>query len=75
MGLISDAGFLGDLVSIYVLFAPSKTPSAVVVRLNREVVKLVKQGEIRERFFRSGMDTLDSTPEESPHSYRRTCSG
>ncbi len=62
---IATAGVPGyESVSMYGLFAPAKTPSSVVARLNREVVTLLKQRDIRERFFRSGMETLGSTPEE-----------
>ncbi len=62
---IAAAGVPGyESVSMYGLFAPAKTPTAIVSRLHREVVVVLKQPEIRERFFRSGMETVGSTPEE-----------
>jgi len=62
---IAAAGVPGyESVSMYGLFAPAKTPAPVVARLHREVVAVLRQPEIRERFFRSGMDTVGSSPEE-----------
>jgi len=62
---IAAAGVPGyESVSMYGLFAPAKTPAPVIARLHREVVAVLRQPEIRERFFRSGVDTVGSSPEE-----------
>ena len=50
--------------SITGMFAPAKTPDALVRRLNRETVAVLKSAEVRERFFNSGVETVGSSPEE-----------
>ena len=44
------------------MLAPAKTPSAVIARLNTEVVKILAQPEIRTRFGELGYETVGSTP-------------
>ncbi len=48
----------------YAFFAPGKTPSPVVGRLNAEIVAIMKQPDVREVLGRAGMDAASSTPEE-----------
>ena len=50
--------------SIYALFAPAGTPAAIVQRLHQESVKVLQSTEVRERFLKSGMEAVGSTPEE-----------
>ena len=50
--------------SIVGLFAPAKTPEAVVARLNQEIVRVLGRAEVKERFLSSGVETVGSTPEE-----------
>jgi tripartite-type tricarboxylate transporter receptor subunit TctC len=50
--------------ALYVMFAPAKTPSAVIARLNQETVRYLTQANVKENFFASGMDAAGSTPEE-----------
>ena len=50
--------------SIVGLFAPAKTPAAVIARLNQEIVRVLNRPEIKERFLSSGVQTVGSTPEE-----------
>jgi len=46
------------------LFAPTGTPAAIVGRLNREIVQLLNQPDMKEKFFNSGVEAVGSTPEE-----------
>jgi tripartite-type tricarboxylate transporter receptor subunit TctC len=45
-------------------FAPAKTPSAIVARLQKEVARVVHTAEVRERFAQMGLDPVGGTPEE-----------
>jgi tripartite-type tricarboxylate transporter receptor subunit TctC len=45
-------------------FAPAKTPSAIVARLQKEVARVVHTTEVKERFAQMGLDPVGSTPEE-----------
>jgi tripartite-type tricarboxylate transporter receptor subunit TctC len=45
-------------------FAPAKTPSAIVARLQKEVARVVHSAEVKERFAQMGLDPVGGTPEE-----------
>jgi tripartite-type tricarboxylate transporter receptor subunit TctC len=53
-----------DSVGIYGVFAPAKSPSAIINRLNQEIVRFLKTAEARERFFKSGVEAVSSSPQE-----------
>jgi tripartite-type tricarboxylate transporter receptor subunit TctC len=60
-----EAGVPGyDLVSWQGIFAPAGTPKDVVQRLNAELVKILKQPDVRERFESLGLEPVGNTPEE-----------
>lgn len=46
------------------MFAPAKTPEAIVRRLNREVVRELNRPDIKEKYFDTGVETVGSSPEE-----------
>ncbi len=46
------------------VFAPAKTPAALIRQLNQEIVRVLHRSEVRERFFASGSEVVGSTPEE-----------
>lgn len=50
--------------AIHALFAPVRTPSPIVARLNREVRRYLESPEARNVFLRGGIETAASTPEE-----------
>ncbi len=63
---MASAGFAGyEAVSIYGLFAPAKAPAAIIARLNQETVRVLGNATTKERFFRAGVETLGSTPDEA----------
>ena len=46
------------------LFAPPRTPAAIIIRLNRETVRFLNTAETKERFVSAGIDVAASSPEE-----------
>jgi tripartite-type tricarboxylate transporter receptor subunit TctC len=53
-----------ESVAMTAVFAPAKTPSAIINRLNQEIVRFVRTTEARERFFNSGSETVGNLPTE-----------
>jgi tripartite-type tricarboxylate transporter receptor subunit TctC len=43
---------------------PLKTPKDIVLKINLELVKALKNPELQERFFAVGADAAGTTPEE-----------
>ena len=53
---MSEAGLPGyDVVGWFGLFAPAKTPAAIIERLNTEVVKILKMPDVREKIEAHGL--------------------
>ena len=46
------------------MFAAPGTPATIVSRLNREVIRLLNQADVKERFFSVGVETVGSSPEQ-----------
>ena len=62
---MAAAGLPGyEAVSSYGVFAPAKTPGAVINRLNREIVRYLRMPTVKVQLLNAGMDTAGSTPEE-----------
>jgi tripartite-type tricarboxylate transporter receptor subunit TctC len=53
-----------EAVSIYGVFAPAKTPVAIITRLNAEIGRVLNRAEVRERFAGIGVETVGGTPGE-----------
>ncbi len=53
-----------ESISIYGVFAPAKTPEAIVRQLNQAIVAVLNQPDVRERFFNVGVETVGSTSEQ-----------
>jgi len=64
-GVPSIAEFLPgyESQSIYGVFAPPATSSALVIRLNQEIVRAMNMPNVRDRLFNAGMEAVASTPE------------
>jgi tripartite-type tricarboxylate transporter receptor subunit TctC len=45
-------------------FAPAKTPPTIIARLQKEVARVVRTAEVKERFAQMGLDPVGGTPEE-----------
>lgn len=68
----AEAGVPGSEFNFWIgMFAPGKTPRAIVDRLNAEVVKALATPEVKERFLSLGADAWTLTPREFD-SYIRT---
>ena len=53
-----------DMESVYCIFAPPGTPAAVVDRLNREIVRVLGEGEVRDKLLAAGIEPRGSSPAE-----------
>ena len=53
-----------EAVRMTVMFAPAKTPAAIISRLNQEVVRFLNRPEVKERFLNAGSEVVASTPEQ-----------
>lgn len=60
----AEAGYPGyDGATFTGLLAPSKTPQAVIERLNRELTQILNDPDVKKRFAAVGADTIPTTPE------------
>ena len=65
MPSIDEAGVPGyDLSVWFGVLAPAGTPREIVQRLNVEIVRILQSPEVKERFFKQGVDVQTSTPEQ-----------
>lgn len=77
---IAESGLDGYEVEFWVgVFAPAKTPPAMVQALNREIVRIINLPQVKERFVSNGYTVVGSTPEQfaervkrDTEKYRRT---
>lgn len=73
---VSEAGLPGYEAGIwFAMVAPKATPTAIVQRLNQEVVKILKLPEMRARFDALALELLPTTPEEVTNYAAREQSG
>jgi tripartite-type tricarboxylate transporter receptor subunit TctC len=64
MPTISESGYPGfEMVSWHSILAPAKTPQPIITRLHGELVKVLAQPDVKERFAGMGLDTVGSTPQ------------
>jgi len=62
MPTIAEAGVPGYAYdSWFAIFAPARTPAAIIDKLNREIVRIVHEPDIRDRFVQMGVDPLGTT--------------
>ena len=62
---IAESGLPGYAYdSWFAIFAPARTPAAIIDKLNREIVRIVKLPDVRERFIGMGVDPLGTSPRE-----------
>jgi tripartite-type tricarboxylate transporter receptor subunit TctC len=62
---IAEAGLPGfEANNWYGVVAPAKTPPEIIARLNREVVSLLNQPDVRDLLFKQGIEAAPGTPEE-----------
>lgn len=62
---VAEAGLKAyELSGWYAVFVPAKTPKPIVDRLNSELLKALKQPEVRQRFASIGAEVVGSSPDE-----------
>ena len=62
---ISESGVPGyEAVQMLGVFVPSKTPAPVVNRLNEEIVRAVRQPDLKARSLGSGVESVGSSAEQ-----------
>jgi tripartite-type tricarboxylate transporter receptor subunit TctC len=49
--------------AIYGVWAPAKTPAAIMNRLHHEIVSVLTTAQIKDRFFTTGVEVVASTPQ------------
>ena len=60
-----EAGMPGFVVTgWYGILAPAGTPATIVAKLNKEVVRILRTPEVRDRLASDGSEPVGSTPEE-----------
>jgi tripartite-type tricarboxylate transporter receptor subunit TctC len=45
------------------IWAPAKTPAAVINRLNQEIVRVLNRADVKERFLNAGVEPVGNSPE------------
>jgi tripartite-type tricarboxylate transporter receptor subunit TctC len=45
------------------VMVPAKTPKPIVAKLSKELMRIINQPDVRERFSTVGLDAVGSTPE------------
>jgi tripartite-type tricarboxylate transporter receptor subunit TctC len=52
-----------EVDSWYALFAPAKTPPAIIARMQKEVARTIQLPDVKQKLLEQGGDTVGSTPE------------
>jgi tripartite-type tricarboxylate transporter receptor subunit TctC len=61
---VASAGLRGyESINTHGMFAPPKTPAAVISRLHQETARFLQMPETKERFLSAGVEPVGSTPE------------
>lgn len=64
---VASAGLPGfEFVGLDAVFAPARTPAAIVNRLNTEIVRYLHTPEAKQKFFAAGIEVAPSSPAELP---------
>ncbi|MCW5576492.1 MAG: tripartite tricarboxylate transporter substrate binding protein [Burkholderiales bacterium] len=53
-----------EALSIYGLFAPVKTPPALVQRINEEYVRVLNRPDVKEHYFKAGVEVVGGSAEQ-----------
>jgi tripartite-type tricarboxylate transporter receptor subunit TctC len=62
---VAASGLPGyEAVSIFGMFAPAKTPTAIIDRLYQEMARALAAPDVKEKFLASGVETVGSSPDQ-----------
>ena len=65
MPVLSASGVPGyEYETIYGIFAPAKTPAAIINRLNLEIVRFINDTEVKTRLLNVGIEPVGSSADE-----------
>ncbi|MBI4189033.1 MAG: tripartite tricarboxylate transporter substrate binding protein [Betaproteobacteria bacterium] len=65
LSTVAASGLPGyEYRNTYSLFAPAGASAALVSFLNQQVLKVLNTAEVKERFFKSGVEVIGSSPEQ-----------
>ena len=53
-----------EAASIYGIFAPARTPAAIISRLNEEIAGVLNRAEIRKKLLDAGVEVVGSSPQQ-----------
>ena len=53
-----------EVDSWYAMFAPAKTPPAIVARMQKEIARAIQLPDVKQKLLEQGGDPVGSTPEE-----------
>jgi tripartite-type tricarboxylate transporter receptor subunit TctC len=53
-----------EVDSWYAMFAPAKTPPAIVARMQKEMARVIQLPDVKQKLLEQGGDTVGSSPEE-----------
>jgi tripartite-type tricarboxylate transporter receptor subunit TctC len=53
-----------EVDSWYAMFAPAKTPAAIVARMQKEIAHVIQLPDVKRKLLEQGGDAVGSTPEE-----------
>src|SRR5207244_5768075 len=53
-----------EVDSWYAMFAPAKTPPAIVARMQKEIAAAIQLPDVKQKLLEQGGDTVGSTPGE-----------
>ena len=63
---VADAGLPGfESGTLHAVFAPARTPKAIINLLNQEIVRFINTPNIKEKLFNAGLEIVGSSPEQS----------
>ena len=63
---VAEAGVPGYQVDVWFgIMAPAGTPQPIIDKLNKQIVKILNQPDVKEKFFALGVDVVGSTPAEA----------
>jgi tripartite-type tricarboxylate transporter receptor subunit TctC len=61
---MSASGLPGyEAASISGMFAPAKTPRAIIDLINGHIMRTLQRDDVKERFAQAGIDAVGSTPD------------
>ncbi len=62
---VAASGLPGyESLSLLGIFAPAKTPTTIVNRLNQEIVRVLNRADVKERLSNIGVEVIGSSPEQ-----------